>query len=41
MNRGTQNAQMQGPKNGAPEGQEWPHILMAEGDSHFDGLARI
>jgi hypothetical protein len=43
MGKGTMNAQMQGPQNGAPQGQEFPHILMAEGPSpaNFDGLARI
>ena len=41
--KGVQNAQMQGPNNGAPAGQEWPHIVMAEGQpmAGWDGLARI
>lgn len=43
MNKGTQNAQMQGPVSGAPYGQEWPHIVMAEGPSagNFDGLSHV
>jgi hypothetical protein len=39
--KGTQNAQMQGSKATAPELGEWPWILMAEGDSRSQGLARI
>jgi hypothetical protein len=39
-NRGVQNAQMQGPRP-SQTGEEWPHILMAEGDVRFDGLARV
>jgi hypothetical protein len=40
--KGTQNAQMQGPQGHvAPEAGEWPWILMAEGDVHSQGLARI
>jgi hypothetical protein len=38
--KGTQNAQMQGPKTPAPELGEWPWILMAEGDSHPQGYDR-
>jgi hypothetical protein len=43
MSRGTQNAQMQGPRSSpaTPEAGEFPWILMAEGDSHSQGLARI
>jgi hypothetical protein len=43
MGKGVQNAQMQGSQHGAPYGQEWPHIVMAEGPAagNFDGLARI
>ncbi|HUN34863.1 MAG TPA: hypothetical protein VMU95_22905 [Trebonia sp.] len=41
--RGVQNAQMQGSQGSlaTPEAGEWPWILMAEGDSHPQGLARI
>jgi hypothetical protein len=39
--KGTQNAQMQGSNTAAPELGEWPWILMAEGDSRPQGLARI
>jgi hypothetical protein len=42
MNRGTQNAQMQGSQgNQSPEAGEFPWILMAEGDPYPQGLARI
>jgi hypothetical protein len=40
--KGTQNAQMQGSQGPAgPEAGEFPWILMAEGDSHPQGIARI
>jgi len=41
--KGTQNAQMQGPRPVPPElaGQEFPWITAAEGcGAHFDGLSR-
>lgn len=43
MGKGTQNAQMQGSQHGAPYGQEWPSIEMAEGPSmgNYDGLSRV
>jgi hypothetical protein len=43
MSKGTQNAQMQGSQGGqaTPEAGEFPWILLAEGDSHPQGLARI
>ena len=43
MGKGTQNAQMQGPRAGAPEGQEWPWIVAAEGQPMpgFSGLAAV
>jgi hypothetical protein len=43
MNKGTQNAQMQGSQcsPATPEAGEFPWILMTEGDTHSQGLARI
>ena len=43
MGKGTQNAQMQGANTGAPQGQEWPYIVLAEGPpmAGFDGLNRV
>lgn len=43
MGKGTQNAQMQGGQNGAPEGQEWPYIVMAEGQpmTGYSGLTAV
>lgn len=43
MSKGTQNAQMQGSQGGpaTPEAGEFPWILLAEGDSRPQGLARI
>ena len=42
MDQGTQNAQMQGSQgNPSPEAGEFPWILMAEGENHPQGLARI
>jgi hypothetical protein len=40
--KGVQNAQMHGPLSSpaSPEMGEWPWIVMAEGDSHSQGLAR-
>jgi hypothetical protein len=40
--KGTQNAQMQGSQGHVtPESGEFPWLLMAEGDTHSQGLARI
>jgi hypothetical protein len=41
--KGVQNAQMQGSHGtpASPEMGEWPWILMAEGENHPQGLARI
>jgi hypothetical protein len=41
--KGVQHAQMQGSLSSlaSPEMGEWPWILMAEGDNHPQGLARI
>lgn len=43
MDRGTQNAQMQGSQHGAPHGQEWPWIVLAEGPpmGNYDGLGHV
>jgi len=41
--KGVQNAQMQGSQHGAPAGQEWPYIVLAEGPSmaNYDGLSHV
>lgn len=44
MGKGTQNAQMHGPRTVTPElaSQEFPHITLAEGvGAHFDGLTHV
>jgi hypothetical protein len=39
--KGTQNAQMQGPRPDSGTGKEFPWITLAEGDAHPDGLTRV
>ena len=41
--KGTLNAPVQGSQHGAPYGQEWPYLILAEGPSmaNYDGLSRV